>query len=308
MIQHLADARLVVTDRSANGEEQATLAHETLIQHWDRLQDWLEEDQAFHLWQHRLGPWLRHWEASGQAASALLRGSLLAEAEGWSAEQTSNVSAQEISFIESSVNQRKSEETSEEERKRREFIQVQALAEAEHQRAEDATRSGHRLRLLAVALLLLLLLATSAGIVALRQSGLAEDRRLEAVAALGLAEKQETLAQARQLSAQAVQMIEDQVQVGLLLSLESLQRSQERQDVLRLFTGLIRRSPVGDNACTPGRPGESNSWPWGRMASLLRVTTSGRLRTWRETQRASGKAVLSPWPRQVSQVGSQPHR
>ena len=201
VVRQLADTRLVVTDRNADGREQASLAHETLLRHWDRLRDWLQEDLTFRLWRQRLTPWLQQWVTSGQDAAFLLRGLLLAEAEEWSHEQVGSFSELERSFIAASSEQRLAEERSEEARRQRELAQERALNVVEHARAEAAARGRSRLRLLAGALFLFALFATVAGGIALRQSRLAEDRRLQAVAAQTSAEEHATLAQARQLSA-----------------------------------------------------------------------------------------------------------
>jgi hypothetical protein len=47
LIQRLADRRLVVTGRDAQGRETAEVVHEALIQKWGRFQEWMESDRAF---------------------------------------------------------------------------------------------------------------------------------------------------------------------------------------------------------------------------------------------------------------------
>ena len=48
VLQHLADARLVVTGvMDDTGEIEVEIAHEALIQHWPRLRAWLDEDRAY---------------------------------------------------------------------------------------------------------------------------------------------------------------------------------------------------------------------------------------------------------------------
>jgi hypothetical protein len=42
IIQHLADVRLVVTGRDAQGHETAEVVHEALIQKWGRFQEWMD--------------------------------------------------------------------------------------------------------------------------------------------------------------------------------------------------------------------------------------------------------------------------
>ena len=43
--QRLAGTRLVVTGRDPTGLETVELVHEALIERWDRLRDWVEEDK-----------------------------------------------------------------------------------------------------------------------------------------------------------------------------------------------------------------------------------------------------------------------
>jgi transcriptional regulator with XRE-family HTH domain len=50
LVQRLADARLVVTDRTPDGQEVAELVHEALITGWDRLRQWVDADRTFRSW------------------------------------------------------------------------------------------------------------------------------------------------------------------------------------------------------------------------------------------------------------------
>jgi hypothetical protein len=97
----LANARLITTEK-----ENVQLAHEALIREWPTLQEWLEEDQSFRMWQRRLWAALRQWEASGRDTGALLRGTPLAEAEQWLVEQENRLSQPEKAFIRAGVARR----------------------------------------------------------------------------------------------------------------------------------------------------------------------------------------------------------
>ena len=84
LIKRLADARLVVTSREdVTKEETVEVAHEVLIRHWAQLKSWLNEDREFLLWRERLRGSRDAWVRSKQDTDALLRGTLLAEAERW---------------------------------------------------------------------------------------------------------------------------------------------------------------------------------------------------------------------------------
>ncbi len=72
LVKHLADKRLVVTGRDAEGRETVEVVHEALIQKWGRFREWMNADRAFRAWQERLRGNLRGWQESGQDDGALL--------------------------------------------------------------------------------------------------------------------------------------------------------------------------------------------------------------------------------------------
>jgi WD40 repeat protein/DNA-binding SARP family transcriptional activator len=103
LIRHLADKRLIVTGRDHSGINYVEVAHEALIQSWDRFQEWLNDDRAFRVWQERLRGNMRQWELSNQNEGALLRGALLADAEEWLAESGQELSNAEKFYIRDSI-------------------------------------------------------------------------------------------------------------------------------------------------------------------------------------------------------------
>jgi len=44
---------LLVTERDEKGENVVAVVHEALIQSWERLRLWLDEDREFLLWRER---------------------------------------------------------------------------------------------------------------------------------------------------------------------------------------------------------------------------------------------------------------
>jgi WD40 repeat protein/DNA-binding SARP family transcriptional activator len=106
LLRHLADQRLVVTGRNQDEVETVEIAHEALIQKWDRLQTWIGEDRTFRAWQERLRANLAQWQRSNQDDGALLRGAPLAEAEGWLANHDYELSRPEKEFIRASIDLR----------------------------------------------------------------------------------------------------------------------------------------------------------------------------------------------------------
>jgi formylglycine-generating enzyme required for sulfatase activity/transcriptional regulator with XRE-family HTH domain len=96
VIAVLADARLVVTDGESVGDPTVELAHEAIIQSWDRLRGWLVEDRQFLLWQQRTRQWLQEWRHATDRDGALLRGSVLDEASRWLAVKGHESIAQDL--------------------------------------------------------------------------------------------------------------------------------------------------------------------------------------------------------------------
>ena len=226
------------------------MAHEALIQHWARLQGWLAQDQALRLFQHRLLPFVRQWEASGRDADELLRGALLAEAEEFAHSEGVGLSDREHLFVDASITVRNQRQSELEARRQAELDQAQALARSEHQQAEAANRARQRLRWMAAGLAAVLALALLATWIAVGQGRAANRNATTAITAQARAEgnaslaasaqataeaesaraeveaaRAETNAQialSRQLAAQAISLADEELDTALLLSLESL--------------------------------------------------------------------------------------
>jgi energy-coupling factor transporter ATP-binding protein EcfA2 len=84
MVKRLADARLVVTGRTQDGNRpQVTLAHPALYRDWPALRRWLEKEEKNLKLRQRLGRAARAWELQGRESSLLLhRGESLILAQG----------------------------------------------------------------------------------------------------------------------------------------------------------------------------------------------------------------------------------
>jgi len=75
LVKKLADARLVVTSKSADGKEQfVEVAHEALIRHWPRLSNWLDENRHDLLLHQGLTQASNQWRKLEQDSGALYRG------------------------------------------------------------------------------------------------------------------------------------------------------------------------------------------------------------------------------------------
>lgn len=105
----LANARLVVTGNAKEtGEQQETveIVHEALLTSWQRLKEWIEAEREFRIWQERLRATLRQWISTDSDDHALLRGTLLGEAEYWLENKSDDLSAEEYRFITLSIQAR----------------------------------------------------------------------------------------------------------------------------------------------------------------------------------------------------------
>ena len=222
--QRLADARLVVTGRDAAGNETMEVVHEALILNWVRFRQWIEDDWTFRSWQERLRASMRHWEAAQQNEGALLHGITLAEAEGWLAEREADLSQAERTFIQASIDLKEAL-TAEQERER--------LA---RERLRQRITQG-----LAAGLLIAILLLTVAGWQWLRAE---QQRRVAEEAKIHLAAErdQAQLALSRQLATQAIARQNDQLDLGLLLSVEANRITQTVDARRSLRTGLVSNS------------------------------------------------------------------
>ncbi|NEO31699.1 MAG: hypothetical protein F6K36_14935 [Symploca sp. SIO3C6] len=101
----LADSRLVVTSVDDAKQETVEIVHEALIQNWDDLQKWIENDRKFRTWQEGLRFAIRQWQQSGKDKGALLRGRQLFEAKDWLQRRRIDLEA-EREYIEVSVEER----------------------------------------------------------------------------------------------------------------------------------------------------------------------------------------------------------
>ena len=120
LTQRLADSRLVVTGREVgSGYEMVEVAHEALIQRWERLRTWLATDRAFRSWQEGLRAALHQWEAAGRDEELLLRGSALSQAEAWLVERAGELGPEERAYIKTAVDRRERARAEQEARRER---------------------------------------------------------------------------------------------------------------------------------------------------------------------------------------------
>jgi serine/threonine protein kinase len=214
LVQQLANARLLVTNRDPSGQETAEIVHEALIRSWGRLREWMRANRNFRAWQERLRGMLQQWEAAGHDDGALLRGALLVGAEGWLAERESEIGQAERGFIRASIALRDREAAEREGLRQREVEAARRLAEIELRRASDQADSRQQQRQRSLYLgLIITLLAVAIGAVLV--SGYWASLNIRR------AENQARLAQSHELAAQSQLAAPADPQLSLLLAVQA---------------------------------------------------------------------------------------
>ncbi len=127
LVKRLADARLVVTNRSqSTGVETVEIVHEALIKSWGRLEQWMRVGGEFRRWQEQLRKAMGQWENSERDPTDLLTGKYLAEAEDWQQKRLEELSHSERVFIQLSVERRDSQIQKEKRRQQRTILGLTA--------------------------------------------------------------------------------------------------------------------------------------------------------------------------------------
>ncbi|HCS46799.1 MAG TPA: hypothetical protein DIW61_00505, partial [Candidatus Aminicenantes bacterium] len=76
------EARLFITDLDAQGKAVVSVAHEALLKHWPRLQEWVEKNKENLRARARVSAAASRWTEEGKTRDFLLTaGKPLAEAE-----------------------------------------------------------------------------------------------------------------------------------------------------------------------------------------------------------------------------------
>lgn len=202
LLAKLADARLVVTSVNAvTGDEEVEVVHEALIRYWPRLRSWLDEGRASLRIREGIREAAREWQAADQADTLLVhRGGRLDDAVTMSKQPRYALNAVEQAYLDAAVALQRTEQE-------RELNQVRQLAEEQRQRSEIAERAQKRQRNLSIALAGLLLLAVVAVVAVFVFQ---QDAVRQAQGSLS-----------RRLAAQAVDVVNDRVDLGLLLAAQA---------------------------------------------------------------------------------------
>ncbi len=114
------NVRLVVVGYDeASKQETVEVVHEILIRGWGRLNQWMQKDREFRLWQEGLRGVVNKWENKDKDEGFLFRGKALVEAEDWLQERSEEISDFEQDFIRLSIGLREREEKKKKQRQQR---------------------------------------------------------------------------------------------------------------------------------------------------------------------------------------------
>ncbi|WP_428262443.1 protein kinase domain-containing protein, partial [Haliangium sp.] len=104
VVQHLTDMRLLVIERGADGDGHTVeLVHESLIERWPTLAQWLIENQDDAAMLARLRGAARDWERSGHAAGLLWTGLAAREARLWQHRYRGELASPEQRYLDTVV-------------------------------------------------------------------------------------------------------------------------------------------------------------------------------------------------------------
>ncbi|MFH9355134.1 trypsin-like peptidase domain-containing protein [Kitasatospora sp. NPDC017646] len=238
--QLLATTRLLVTARSAEGLETVELAHEALINAWDTLRAWVEEDRSFLAWREVLRHDRERWEGSGRDRELLPTTIALAGARPWLRERNGDLSEAERDYLE---------------------------------RGRLHRRSRRRRRRSAVATLCVLALLAATGIVLTAQERDATARERDATARQTAAVNSKDLA----ARAQALAAVDPGLASQLAVAAYRTSPTQEAGSRLYDLLGPLLNSVVGETGSSYAMVAASAR---GTLAAAAAVDQDRKLRIW----------------------------
>lgn len=244
VIEAFGEARLLSFDWNPLANSPTVeITHEALLTEWPRLSAWLEEDRSDVRIQRTLDSAAVEWGKAGRDPSFLLQGSRLSYFESWASETNLALTGDELTYLTASLAEREAQRTANEARQRRE--------------ASLERRSRNFLRTLVVVLLLAV---------------------VASVALTGLARRAQTLATSRELAVMGVNSLENDPELGILLSLhamhtantreaeDALHRAVQASRVRMVLPGheegarTVEFSPDGKTIATASGAGEVRVW------------------------------------------------
>ncbi|MCL6540144.1 MAG: hypothetical protein K6T87_06080 [Roseiflexus sp.] len=265
VLERLVAARLVrLAPGDTPGGAQVEIAHEALVHNWPTLVGWLEDERAAIATRRRLEAKAAEWVRLGGGAAGLLDEVQLAEAERW----LNSAEAAYLGFDEALLDLVIASRTvidqarhAQEDQRRRELEQAQALAEARRlqaeqneklaieqgKRAEAEARSARRLRLIVATLTIALIGAIMSGILLLQQQSQIQERTFELATQVSISDQAAATARIAAANAQAAAATSQAAESLALLrgtqaALAAVQEAQARQTAEALVPALEQQA------------------------------------------------------------------
>jgi WD40 repeat protein len=259
LVERLAGARLVVTSvNAANGQQEVEVAHEALIRHWPRLQDWLAEDRDLLRLREGIRSAVLDWNAHRRDEAYLVhRGGRLEDAEVLHRQGRLLLNRLEQHYLSACVEMREKRLREEETRRQWALNQARALAEEQRLRAEAQEQNARRLRHRAIILAGSLVVAAVLAVLAVLFWARAAD--------------QTQIARAREAAALAINQQDEHLDRALLLGVKGFQTKTLPQTHEALFEVWGHNSRLSRFLHGHGDEVTSVSWSVdGRLASGAR--------------------------------------
>lgn len=103
IVQGLVKAGIASKPKKNGSEDYSVaLTSNILIQRWDRLRNWIDDDREFFIWRQRLADATASWKDSTQSASLLLKPAELFRAKRYRMDREKDLNESEIAFIDAS--------------------------------------------------------------------------------------------------------------------------------------------------------------------------------------------------------------
>lgn len=105
VIDSLQKVGLLMVEGTTENKGTVQLADDSVVQGWNRLRGWLDEDRDFLLWRQSLEANIAEWESSKRHnTSALLAGKEISTAQSWLSKRKDDVNQAESLFVSESAN------------------------------------------------------------------------------------------------------------------------------------------------------------------------------------------------------------
>jgi WD40 repeat protein/serine/threonine protein kinase len=201
--------RLLSMDHDQSSRQATVeIAHEALLNEWQRLRAWLDESREDLLQHRRLSILYTEWHQENCDPGYLVKDARLDQLVNWATSSDLALTPGEQAFLDASLSSHEKKVAAEEARRQRELETAHKLAETEARRATEQTQANRRLRWLALGLAFLLVIAVGAAFLAFQQT-----RR---------AERQARLETAQELASAAQSNLDIDPELSILLALQAV--------------------------------------------------------------------------------------